>query len=248
MLTNNINFRNYQTYSAPQSRITPNLEKTQNPQLSSDTVSFSSKNKNKLGFSSQFLYNTNIKQLDENGETKLIPAKITQLIPDAPEDAEAMKTIDETWAKTAYGKEIVKNFKHPRNIDLYLAVELNDDKKELADKILCLAETSSKADHKSRGYNDIHLRHLQSAPACEHGKKENQFKGAGEILMYGICKYGKKLGFSDLVLMSTNNRFYNHIGMPKAPDLGQAMYAFKKDAMNEFMEKIEEKYEIPKQV
>jgi len=247
MLTNNINFRNYQNYSAPQSRITPNAEKAPNSQLSGDTVSFSSKNKNKLGFSSQFLYNTNIKQLDENGEAKFIPAKITKLNPDDTEDVEAMKTINKSWIKTAYGDEITYNFKHPKNIDLYLAVELDDDKKELADKILCLAQTSSKADHRARGYNDIHLRHLQSAPACEHGKKENQFKGAGEVLMYGICKYAKDLGFSDLTLYSTNNPFYNHLEMPKAPDLGMSYYAFRKDAMNRFMNKIEEKYEIPKQ-
>jgi len=244
MLTNNINFKNYQKYSASQSRITPNHEKTRNLQLSGDTVSFSSKNKNKLGFSSQFLYNVNIKQLDENGEAKLIQSKITRLIPDDPEDAEAMKAINKTWG-TDLADKIANDFKHPRNTDLYLAVELDDNKKELADKILCLAQTSSKADHRARGYNDIHLKRLQSSPTAEHGKKENQFKGSGEVLMYGICKYGKKSGFSDLVLMSTNNRFYNHLAMPKAPDLGQSMYAFKKDAMNEFMEKIEEKYQIP---
>jgi len=247
MLTNNINFKNYQTYSALQSRITPNPEKTQNSQLSSDTVSFSSKNKHKLGFSSQFLYNAKVKQVDENGEAKLIPAKITKLSPDDPEDVEAIKTINKTWIKTAYGDEITYDFKNPRNTDTVLAVELDDDKKELADKILCLAQTTSKAAHKARGYNDIHLKHMQSAPTAEHGKKENQFKGAGEVLMYGICKYGKNLGFSDMTLYSTNNPFYNHLEMPKAPELGMCYYAFRKDSMNRFMEKTAEKYQIPNQ-
>ena len=247
MLTNNINFKNYQTYSALQSRITPNPEKTQNSQLSSDTVSLSSKNKHKLGFSSQFLYNAKVKQVDENGEAKLIPAKITKLSPDDPEDVEAIKTINKTWIKTAYGDEITYDFKNPRNTDTVLAVELDDDKKELADKILCLAQTTSKAAHKARGYNDIHLKHMQSAPTAEHGKKENQFKGAGEVLMYGICKYGKNLGFSDMTLYSTNNPFYNHLEMPKAPELGMCYYAFRKDSMNRFMEKTAEKYQIPNQ-
>ena len=247
MLTNNINLRNYQTYSATQNSQNERLEKTSVSQLTGDTVSFSSKNKSKLSFSSQFLYNAKIKQIDENGETKLIPAKITKLSPDDPEDAEAMNTINKTWIKTAYGDEITYDFKNPKNIDMVLAVELDDDKKELADKILCLAQTTSKAAHKARGYNDIHLKHMQSAPTAEHGKKENQFKGAGEVLMYGICKYGKNLGFSDMTLYSTNNPFYNHLEMPKAPDLGMCYYAFRKEAMNRFMDKVEEKYQMPKQ-
>ena len=63
--------------------------------------------------------------------------------------------------------------------------------------------------------------------------------------MYGICKYAKDTRFSEVTLQSTNNPFYNHIGMPKSLEMGSSFYVFKKASMNNFIERVEKKYQIP---
>src|SRR4051794_14332658 len=110
MILNNNNFRNYHTYPILQESASFKAEKSHNPMSTCYTVYYSSSNYNKLGFSSQFLYKVNIKQLDEEGREKLIPAKVTRLIQDDPEDIEAMKSIGKSWTKAPLGKRITRIF------------------------------------------------------------------------------------------------------------------------------------------
>lgn len=234
MLTNNIIFKKHPTHSTQKNGANSNFKNTLIPPLANDTISFSS----------QLLYKANIKRINENGEEELVPAKITKLNHKDQEDIHAMKSIRLPWIKTPYIVDIAMDFESNYNKNNFLALEIDDDKKELKDKILCLAEITSRPAHTHMGYHDTKVEYLQASPCAEYGKN-NKYKGSGEVLMYGICRKAKDSRFSEVTLQSTNHPFYNRIGMPKALEIGSGYYAFKKASLDRFLEKVEEKYQIP---
>lgn len=201
-----------------------------------------SDNKNKLGFSSHPLYKVNIKQINEKGEESLVPAKITKFSYGDPEDIEAMESAGSTWTSSHIIKDIADNFiskrfEHRVN---FLALELDDEKKQLKDRVLCLSEVTSRPAHIPKGYDDCEIKYIQSK-----SPDKTKYKGAGEVLLYGICKFAKDMRcFTSVSLSSVNHSFYDHIGMPKAPALGEKYYIFRKDYLQKFMEKIVNKYKI----
>lgn len=224
MIINKINFGNPQNTSVPKNRGNFYL-------------------KNSLSFSSQFLYKANIKQILKNGEERFVPVNITRFIPEDPSDVNSMTNAENYFSEEGFFSCIKRNFAQNMN-NYFLALEINSTGKKPKNKIIGLAEVTSATYNGSEGYNDLEVMLMQSGKSAEKESRNRKYKGAGELLLYGICKLARDLGFSEVTLNSTNDEFYDHINMPKAPDLGKSYYAFKKNIMDKFIQEIKKKYSI----
>ena len=81
-----------------------------------------------------------------------------------------------------------------------------------------------------------------------HTSRILPLKGAGELAVYCAVKLAKANGFKKVALFSSNNDFYDKIGMPKMEkynkDIYTTPYLLKKEDYNKFLERIENKYSL----
>lgn len=204
--------------------------------LASDTVNLSKKNKKEVRFGSQFLFPAKIKKFDpKTGSFHSIKAAITLLDPYDETDRMAMREIKYKWRNTRFGLSIVKDFAKKTN--QYLAVEIVDPSKRLADKIVSLAEVENTTNE-----NDLFIELIQSSPQAEKGKYGRKYGGAGEVLIAGICNRAIQLGMSSVSLVSMGkDAFYEHIRMSK--DWAPHLYILKgKQQLRAFINKTVQKY------
>ncbi len=172
----------------------------------------SSNRKNSVAFKSKKIYDLEILKLGKNGQYELVPASFTRLLNSSVEDCKALDSIKKSWKGADFITELVEKFNFTKNPYAHYAVEIKDDKLPLHKKIVALACTSSS---EVSNNSQLKLYLLQGKPASKYGQDKRQFKGAGELMMYGLTRIAKASNVEKLCLDSTNDAFYDALHMRK---------------------------------
>ncbi len=163
-----------------------------------------------------------------------IPAHFTKL---DDKDTALMAEVCDVWENTHYGELICKNYfkkihgyKFGDNYDYFLIETNSDISKEAGVK--AIAEIK---------YNDnvIELNFLQSKSELEN---KYSIKGAGTMLLYGLCKYAKKIKAKSIELYSNTeetDKWYAKLGFEEEL---KSLFILKRKNFNKFIKNIEEKF------
>ena len=163
-----------------------------------------------------------------------VPAYFTKL---DDKDTALMAEVCDVWENTNYGKSICQNyFRKIRGYGLYnkhdyFMVEIDSAiSKEVGVKAIAEIKYSD---------NVIELNLLQSKSQLE---KKPSIKGAGTMLLYGLCKYAKKIKAKSIELYSDTNdtdKWYTKLGFQEKL---QSFFVLKSANFNKFIKNIEDKY------
>jgi hypothetical protein len=193
--------------------------------------------RNKPAFTSKPLFDVNIRKLDQSGEkAHLVPAQIVEFFREDKSDKIEIKRLLKDWNDTAYAKDIASDFLDKDYERQFLGVKTNDNKEivSLAEVFLC----------PYRKFGNIIT--IQAAPNAEHNRPSRQYKGAGEVITYGINKLAQNTGVKELSVISSSNDVYwqKIIGMSPLNDPWNGCVQNSK-GMREFMGRVKTKYKIP---
>lgn len=208
--------------------------------------SIDNKNRFFVPFSANPLYKINLRKVAPQGE-KLIPANFSELIIHDFNDEWAMLNVQDIWSKmgdTPYADGIIDRFINPADNAKFYITEICDDTKELWNRITCLLKTT---DPLQNDKSKLEIRLLQASPAIANNP-DTAIKGSGELSLYGAVKLAKENGFKKLELLSTNNSFYEKMGLTAHPEIYNdpegCYYELAADRFDDFLSRVEKKYNI----
>lgn len=190
-------------------------------------------------FRSTPLYDVNIKKINSDRTTTLVPAKVTLLDINDPTDQAAVQKLTGCWPHNRI-TALITNFFHHKSLSDFFAIELDNPKLPLFKRILSLAACEA-ATHgvKDDGYE---VKYIQSSPKSIYGEKDREYKGSGKLLMYGVCKHALDEDYSSVSLYSTNHDFYDAIGMPQEYQQDKGYRIFQGNTLFNFLSKTEREY------
>lgn len=201
---------------------------------------FSTINNVKPNFGSVKVDSLNLLKKVSNDTFTPVKATFSELIPDDAKDVEFVKKLKDAWkGATEYGTEICDGFLQKIKDSRFFVTEIVENGKKKVTNIMQLNFP------KTRYANDVELKYLQSAPDIADKLSSAPIKGSGETAMYEIAKIAKNGNYDGISLMSTNDRFYEKIGMA---DLGSyddhSLYGLAKNKLDWFMARIAKKYDL----
>lgn len=183
-----------------------------------------------------------------------VKANIAEVLPKNPIDNEAVTKLLKNWiikdGSNDYIKTLRNEWNNFNNGYRYFVIELLEKGKSLSDRIVAIACTHDtkrkikphKFDFsKDNTVKDFGPLYLQSINSTQGNKKVG---GAGELLIYGLVKLAKKYHFDIFNLISTNNGFYQKIGLKN--DLEKygdsSFFVLNRCDYDSFLSKVEKKY------
>lgn len=216
--------------------------------------------KKNISFASDRLYSVKVK---DNQGRAVVAAKIARLIPGDKSDDDAVEAIKANWKAAtrpvAFIDDIANEFS-PTNTDSYfLALEIDNDTMPLAQRILCIAEVSNKPVNPENTKNidlkrnNMEVDFIETDPNIAYTPSGyRKYRGCGEILLAGICRFAKSKGFDQVTLYSTNHEFFTHIGMPEDTVANQLFddpddkhhYIYEGNELESFMQTVQDDYEF----
>lgn len=163
-----------------------------------------------------------------------VPAYFTKL---DDKDTALMAEVCDIWERTHYGELICKNyFRKIHGYGLYnkhdyFMVEINSTRSTEA-VVKAIAEVK---------YNDdvIELNFLQSKSELEN---KSSIKGAGTMLLYGLCNYAKKIKAKSIELYSNTeetDKWYAKLGFEEEM---KSLFVLNRKSFNKFIKNIKEKF------
>ena len=166
-------------------------------------------------FGSRKVFPVKVRKKNERNEYDFVNAKFTSLSPQSKRDRDAMDEILHSWyapkCEDNYISNIVSSFKTNKYSKSY-AIELEDvNTKKLAPRILSLIQIT---DPNISNKECMEVFYLQASPVILWSEDTPIVRGSGEMAMYGAVKLAQKNQFDRLEVFSTNDGFYDKIGLP----------------------------------
>ena len=170
-----------------------------------------------------------------------IQATFSELKMNDKKDIAFVKNLKKLWSgKTEYGDRICNNFlSKVKDNARYFVTEVVDGAKKKVTNILELDIESSK--YYPTPSVDFH--YMESDPEIANKFDASPIKGSGQIALYETAKLAKKEGYSGISLLSTNDRFYEKLGLQ---DLGESdnlrQFGLHPKRYDAFIDKIAQKF------
>ncbi len=203
------------------------------------------KSYNSPSFKSIPLYKINLKKMTQEGSYEKTAAFFCKLDPDSSKDILAIKELrDKESMRADYFGVMTSAFLNERNrtnsLFSYYTIQLKSLGDKLSDQITCLMQVLEPASPN----RPMMLEFIEKKPSLNKGHNA-QIKGSGELSLFGLSKIAKKKNFDKLMLCSTNDEFYRHVGFKEFED-ETLFYDFglEKSDFAEFAKKVSKKYEM----
>ncbi len=171
---------------------------------------------------------------------KPVKANFYELETNCKKDIKLMKKLQRIWGKkTEYADAVCDSFLSQKDYtSRYFMIQTTESKK----KITNIMQTEIDSGNFENPIFEV--KYLQSAPDIAN-MLEPAVKGSGEVAMYEAVKMAQKGNWNSLVLFSSNNNFYNKLGLQKIYDIGHlGLFAITKENFAEFINKIKTKYKL----
>lgn len=207
---------------------------------------------NNVPFTSNPLYDINLRKLVGKDTYSLIPAKFSKLIFDSAEDNWAMEDLSAIWKDVDginYSKIFSREFLSRNDKKNYFVVEIVDGSTDLKDRIKCIIQTVKP--QKIADRDNLEVKLLQAEPTIANNVN-SALRGSGELSLYGAVRLAQENGFKNLKASSSNDSFYEKMGLKK---IGKeclyheysnsgGIFQLSSDRYSAFLKRIEDKYEI----
>lgn len=253
-----MNIRSIQNNSyMPQYKRTPPLQtKTEEPSLSCKKIdeipssylrgSFGIiNNKNSLSFGQKHLYQINLKKRQPTGHYEFIPAYFSKLNPRNEDDRYFMEKLDGFWSPKSdrnMAGDIAEDFFSERKNkeNNFYIIEKNDNE-YYVDTFCRTTAVVETTNPKSKNKSKFEIKYLQTNPDILY-QDTPEIKGSGELMLYGCVKEAKKNGFDMVEIYSSNDSFYEHLGLIERPKAH--FFTLYPQEYDYFLERIEKKYNL----
>lgn len=180
---------------------------------------------------------------------KFVQAAFSELEPKNMEDQEKMFRLQKEWQKTRLGDMLTTDFLHNvrPGCKYYILEEMpkNGSKNSKVTNLMELVFPSDKVLAGNEKFKKLKIEFVQSAPQIAD-KKNAKIRGSGELALYETVKMAKEQNLDAVELFSINNDFYDRMGfeMTRKGSYGTAVYELPSARFNEFLERVEKKYNL----
>lgn len=190
-----------------------------------------------ISFKSTPLYDVKVKKKGLFGYHN-VDATISLYNPDDVNDIKAMEKSVRNFGRISYAQQILDEFReYECDASRFYVLELKN-KKPIEKRVLSLCECFF-AQEPRTCYIDL----LQSITKSTREDRE-KYKGAGEVIIYGVIKEAKKEGMKNIELTSRSSArpFYRHIGF--FPIKNTLDFILPNNAYEKYINRIDEKYGV----
>ena len=201
-------------------------------------------------FGSQPVYPINFKMMRRDGNFSLLKGNFSKISLYDQGDYVALEKAASLWdditlGNVCYIKSIVSDFKNPKPYMDYYITETRTPTDDLYSRLTSVVEVTNPQIPDKDFFS---IFYVQSAPVNSYFSRILPLKGAGELAIYGAVKLAKENGFKKVSLFSSNNAFYDKIGMPRIKKYNEQIfttpYLLKEEDYDKFMGNIERKYSL----
>jgi len=198
--------------------------------------------KRQISFKSMPIYKVNIKDINGNP----VQAIIRKFDPEDAADLADLKGLCDYWNKlfhrksstAGYIKHIYDQFARKKENFEFWALELPDSQKNIAERILGFVNFKGDASF----FNQISPERIVVREDKSFDNPDRNFKNIGSSLLYALSKYFKTTSFNKILLDSGNDRYYDHIKMPKLPSDYEFRYVDRSN-VDSFIKNLEDKFD-----
>jgi len=201
----------------------------------------------KNNFGATRLYQVYLREKQKDGNYKNIPASFTELCYFDNKDIALVDQIRQRWIAqdffASYANAICHNFiLAPEKVPMkrFFAIQLDNSELDEYSKTTALLETSNPDFYPKK---HLEINYLQSASSILPGFAKNNIIGSGEQAVYGATKFAKERGIKNIRIFSTNDSFYEKLGIHSKKRYNVGTYYVLQDCDCEaFLRRVEEKY------
>ncbi len=239
--TMKLNNNNSIKYNITASSATSFVQKNNKPDM--QVIPKNSFSKNKISFKSLPLYNVNLVKVNHKGEQELMPAFFSYITSRSTVDWNAvMKLKDDLSDKTKYYSAMAGDFLSGLSSEAFYVIEKDNGAKNLADRIICLMQTS--VPKWFNGKKPFSIKFLEVNPNQVRNATE-KIKGSGEMSLFGAVRVARSHGYEKVSLRSTSDSFYEKTGFKKfESSSGEQLYELKKEDYDLYLNLLKLKYKM----
>lgn len=221
----------------------------------SQNRSCSAKRPRAVPFRGHRLFRVNLLEVLPDKTQKVVGAYFTKM---DDEDASLMRNLDYLWGGSEYGGQIIDSFYNEcRKKTLKKEVQVKGTPFEIyrvikgspLDTHHFMVECPQNFDNEKRvkalaevsEYKDyLYLDFVQSSSKLG---LDEVIKGGGTMILYGITKLAKVMKKKYIGLMSSNDAWYDHVGIWQRKNLCE--YVLPSHLYSKFQKQVEQKFQIP---